>query len=82
MKITQNVIAIEGHKNASSDKRSNAMDKILPLKKKKPNQTGVLKKKKIRQGIIENHIKTKNNPVNVTVIPVTKPLQTHKNTCW
>lgn len=46
MKITQNVIAIEGHKNASSDKRSNAMDKILPLKKKKkPNQTGVLKKK-------------------------------------
>lgn len=79
MKITQNVIAIEGHKNASSDKRSNAMDKILPLKKTN-KQAGVLKKK-IRQGIIENHIKTKNNPVNVTVIPVTKPLQTHKNTC-
>lgn len=46
MKITQNIIAIEGHKNASSDKTSNAMDKTLPLKKKQPNQTGVLKKKK------------------------------------
>lgn len=41
MKIIQNVIVIKGHKNASSDKRSNAMDKILPLKKPKP----VLKKK-------------------------------------
>lgn len=45
MKITQNVIAIEGHKNASSDKRSNAMDKILPLKKKKQTKQVYLKKK-------------------------------------
>lgn len=45
MKITQNVIAIEGHKNASSDKRSNAMDKILPLKKKNQTKQVYLKKK-------------------------------------
>lgn len=43
MKIIQNITVIKGHRNASSDKRSSAMDKILPLKK---NNKCVLKKKK------------------------------------
>lgn len=43
MKIIQNITVIKGHRNASSDKRSRAMDKILPLKK---NNKCVLKKKK------------------------------------